>query len=163
MSSADPRPARRLTSRAPRLALAAALLLAAAAAVGCADFSAPDDPAFGLPDVEVATPSFSRDVEPILDLRCATGGCHTPRTRRAGMVLAAGQSYASIVGVPATTNPAYLRVAPGDASASWLYRRIHPDPALRPGYARMPLATTPLTDNQIATIRNWIDQGAPHD
>lgn len=88
MSSADPRRVRRLTTSARRLALAAALLLPAA---GCADFSAPEDPTFGLPDVEVATPSFARDVEPILDLRCATGGCHTARARRAGMVLETGR------------------------------------------------------------------------
>jgi hypothetical protein len=51
-------------------------------------------------------------------------------------------------------------VEPGNAADSWLVRRIGADPALRNGLPRMPLAATPLTPNQIATIVNWIDQGA---
>lgn len=136
----------------------AALLLLACVLAGCADFTAGE--AFGLPDVEVADPSFSGDVAPILDKRCATGGCHTPRSHQGEMVLATGHAYDAIVGVTAVTNPAFQRVEPGNADDSWLWRRIQPDANLRPGHVRMPLATAPLTDNQIATIRNWIDRGA---
>ncbi|MDQ3696655.1 MAG: hypothetical protein M3373_01330 [Gemmatimonadota bacterium] len=134
-----------------------------ALAGGCADFEAVEDPTFGLPDIVVANPSFSRDVGPILDLRCATGGCHTVRRRQGEMALESSVAYDEIVGVRAVTNPAFLRVRPGDADSSWLVRRIQPDPALRPGFTRMPLATTPLTPNQIATIMNWVEQGAVRD
>ena len=44
-----------------------AVALAAVVAAGaCADFSALEDPAFGLPDVEVAQPSFAADVQPMV-------------------------------------------------------------------------------------------------
>ncbi|HEU4565200.1 MAG TPA: hypothetical protein VFS05_11145 [Gemmatimonadaceae bacterium] len=136
--------------------LAAAALLAALGA--CADFNAPES-SFGLPDVVVANPSFAHDVEPILATRCATGGCHTTRSRRAGMVLERGQAYDNIVGVQAVTSP-LKRIEPGNPDESWLIRRIEADPARRDNLPRMPLGSTPLTANQIATIRNWVSQGA---
>lgn len=136
---------------------AAAIALAAA----CADFTALEDPTFGLPDVVVAQPSFAGDVRPILEKRCAQGGCHTIATSQAGLALAASVAYDELVGVPAVTSGgAFHRVEPGNADDSWLVRRIRPDPAARNGLPRMPLAATPLTPNQIATIVNWIDQGA---
>lgn len=140
--------------------------LAAAGAVcalpfACADFSALEDPAFGLPDVVVAQPSYAADVQPIFTKRCVVGGCHTLGAEQAGLALDASVSYDDLVGVPATTSvDSYLRVQAGNAADSWLVRRLHPDPAVRSGQARMPLAATPLTDNQLATIVNWIDQGA---
>lgn len=126
----------------------------------CADFDSAVDPAFGLPDVVVASPSFSTDIQPILDRRCSIGGCHSLATAQAGLTLEATASYESLVGVPSTLRPQFLRVAPGDAANSWLVRMIGSDPAARFGLQRMPLSSLPLTPNQIATIINWIDQGA---
>lgn len=137
-------------------ALAAAAVLAAAA---CADFESPEDRTFGLPDVEVAQPSFARDVQPILTRRCVVGGCHTLAAHQAGMALDSTVSYDMLVNVPANTG-LFPRVNPGNAADSWLVRRIQADPGPRGGAVRMPLAATPLTDNQIATIVNWINQGA---
>jgi len=142
-----------------RRGLAAAALCAAAAS--CADFSGTEDPAFGLPDVEVAQPSFAADVQPILTKRCVVGGCHTLGVAQGGLALDASVAYDELVGAPATSSGnAYLRVAPGNSVDSWLIRRVRADPALRNGLPRMPLATLPLTANQIGTIANWIDQGA---
>jgi hypothetical protein len=139
----------------------AAVALAIALPAACAEFSALEDPAFGLPDVEVAQPSFAADVQPILTKRCTQGGCHTLGTAQGGLALDRTVAYEELVGVPATTSGGlFQRVEPGNAADSWLLRRIHPDPALRNGLPRMPLAATPLTPNQIATIVNWIDQGA---
>jgi hypothetical protein len=138
-------------------------ILAAAAAAGllaaCADFSAPENPTFGLPDVIVTDPSFSADIQPIFNKRCVVGGCHTLGTAQVGLSLDSTVSYDMLVGQPATTDT-LLRVQPGNAADSWLVRRIEADPAPRHGGVRMPLAATPLTDNQIATIVNWINQGA---
>jgi hypothetical protein len=135
------------------LALAALAVLPA-----CADFESPEDPTFGLPNVVVEDPSFTRDVEPILHTRCATGGCHTTRTAQGGLVLERGESYDQIVGKPSAQG--MLRITPGDPEQSWLVRRIEPDDSRRPGWPRMPLAATPLTANQITTIRNWVADGA---
>lgn len=142
-------------------AAVAAIAAGTALAAACADFTALEDPAFGLPDVIVAQPSFARDVRPMLELRCATGGCHTPGTAQSGLVLDPSVAYDELVGVPAgSSGGVHLRVEPGNAADSWLVRRIGADPALRNGLPRMPLAATPLTPNQIATIVNWINQGA---
>jgi hypothetical protein len=137
-------------------------LAATALFVACADFDAPEDPAFGLPNVVVANPSFARDVQPIFAARCATSGCHSATRQQSGLNLSSEEaSYASLVNQQSVSSSArLLRVEPGDADNSWLVRRIQADPARRENLPRMPLAISPLTDNQIATIVNWINQGA---
>ena len=134
--------------------------LVACAIVACAEFDSTTDPAFGLPDVVVAAPSFSADIQPIFDRRCSIGGCHSLATAQAGLVLVAGRSYESLVGVPSRIRPQFARVTPFDPANSWLVRMIGHDPTARFGRQRMPLSSMPLTDNQIATIVNWIQQGA---
>ena len=141
-------------ARPARIGLVAWMMLA------CAQFDSATDPAFGLPDVVVATPSFSADIQPIFDRRCSIGGCHSLATAQAGLILVTGRSYESLVGVPSRIRPQFARVAPFDPASSWLVRMIGDDPAARFGRQRMPLSSMPLTDNQIATIVNWIQQGA---
>ena len=127
----------------------------------CADFDAVPTVAPGLPTEEVATPSFAADVQPIFTARCALGGCHTAATRRAGLALDPANAYDQTVNVPSRLlGGAMLRVKPADTDSSWLLRMVEPDSVRRFGRSRMPLASTPLTDGQIATIANWIRQGA---
>jgi hypothetical protein len=128
--------------------------------LGCADFDTPLDPSGGAPDVLVQTPSFSANVTPIFEKRCATGGCHSIATHQAGLALAPTVAYDALVGVPSALRPAELRVRPGEPNRSWLVTMIDTDDAARQGHSRMPLATHPLTANQIATIVRWIEQGA---
>ncbi len=144
---------------APRSALIATIIVALAA---CADFSSPQDPTGGLPDVLIANPSLATDLQPLLTRRCAQGGCHTAVSAQAGLVLAAGASHASLVNVTSTLNPGMKRVLPGDHTNSYLWVMIQPDSLLRPLHPRMPLAAQPLTANQIQNIVNWIDAGAPN-
>lgn len=129
-------------------------------ALGCADFETPIDPAGGAPDVLVPNPSFAQDVQPILEIRCATGGCHSPGTRQAGLVLAPASAYDALVNAPATLRPGQFRVVPAQPDQSWLVAMIVPDASGRGTTSRMPLASQPLTSNQIATIVRWIEQGA---
>ena len=141
----------------------AAFATAAAAvgtALGCADFETPVDPTGGAPDTLVPTPSFAANVVPIFEKRCSIGGCHSLATQQAGLVLTANEAYASLVGVPSTRVPPTVRVSPSQPTLSWLVAMIEDDDAARRGYSRMPLASHPLTDNQIATIVRWIEQGA---
>jgi hypothetical protein len=133
------------------------------ALVGCTDFDTIADPAFGLPDVIVADPTFATEIQPIFDRRCSIGGCHSLATAQGGLSLHQSVSYASLVGVEARTRPGFVRVVAFDAPRSWLIRMIGPDDVAREGHPRMPLASTPLTPNQIATIENWIEQGARPD
>ena len=129
-------------------------------ALGCADFETPVDPTGGAPDVLVEMPSFASNVAPIFEKRCAVGGCHSIATHQAGLTLDPSVAYQSIVGVPSTLRPSLERVTPFEPTQSWLVTMISGDDAARPGTSRMPLATYPLTDNQIATIVRWIEQGA---
>jgi hypothetical protein len=129
-------------------------------ALGCADFETPVDPTGGAPDTLVEMPSFSANVAPIFDKRCAAGGCHSIATHQAGLTLDPSVAYESLVGASSSLQPSLERVTPFEPSKSWLVTMISSDDAARPGTSRMPLATYPLTDNQIATIVRWIEQGA---
>jgi hypothetical protein len=140
--------------------LGATLVMAIALAWGCADFEATVDPSGGLPDVEVANPSFANDIQPIFTKRCSIGGCHSLASRKASLVLTAGYAYDSTVNVPSFLAPEFDRVEPADAPNSWIVRMIEDDDAARFNVSRMPLGGQPLTRNQIATIVNWIENGA---
>jgi hypothetical protein len=141
--------------------LGAAVITVVALVWGCADFEIPIDPTGGLPDVEIANPSFSSDIQPIFTKRCSIGGCHSLASRQSELVLVAGYAYDSLVNQQSSLAPTFDLVVPGDAANSWLVRMIGPDDAARFSNARMPLAGQPLTENQIATIVNWIENGAP--
>ena len=131
-----------------------------ALALGCADFESSVDPSGGAPDELVTNPSFSEHIAPIFDKRCSQGGCHSVATHQAGLVLTPEVAYDSLVNVRATLSAGQLRVKPTKPDSSWLVAMIGPDAAARRNLSRMPLATHPLTDNQIANIVRWIEQGA---
>lgn len=135
-------------------------VLASALVLSCADFEGVLDPAHGFPDTVVATPVFSRDIAPLFERRCALGGCHTPQSAQASLVLTSDQAWDELVGVASRLRPTEILVVPGNAPASWLMAMIGDDQGARGGFSRMPLGSGPLTANQIATIANWINQGA---
>jgi mono/diheme cytochrome c family protein len=84
---------------------------------------------------------FVRDVQPIFARSCVA--CHGPNTQMAGLRLDAKQSVLTKV------------VVPGNSAQSALYRRV----AGIGDAARMPMGGR-LADDQIATLKAWIDQGA---
>jgi mono/diheme cytochrome c family protein len=84
---------------------------------------------------------FVRDVQPIFTRSCVM--CHGPNTQMAGLRLDAKESVMAKV------------VVPGKASESALYRRV----AGIGDVARMPMGGR-LADDQIATLKAWIEQGA---
>jgi hypothetical protein len=140
-----------------------AALVAAGIFGACADFDGVVNPTGGLPDVVVDVPQFTRDIVPIFERRCGIGGCHSEAARQGGLVLTPTAAHAALVNKPAQTRIGQVLVRPGDAANSWLVIAIRDDDARRLGLARMPLASGPLTPNQIQTIVNWISRGAPND
>jgi len=89
---------------------------------------------------------FDRQVHPILAARCIS--CHGTEKRSGGLSLATyrdtldgGRSGAA--------------VRPGDSLASLLLKRISGEVA-----PRMPLGGDPLTPDQTAILKTWIDEGA---
>jgi ankyrin repeat protein len=87
---------------------------------------------------------FLRDVQPIFRQHCYS--CHGPTVHQAGLRLdrRADAMRGGTIAV----------IGPGTSEASRLYLRV-----AGKRDARMP-PTAPLTDAQIDTIKNWIDQGA---
>lgn len=93
-----------------------------------------------------ATLDFDREIRPLLKERCVE--CHGPEKQKADLRLDAkphafkgGESGAAIV--------------PAKSSASPLFQRITAS-----GDERMPPKGEPLTADQIAKIKTWIDSGA---
>lgn len=102
------------------------------------------------PGPPVQTVSFAADILPLLTARCTP--CHiTTRTSGVGLSTFAnargsiGDQYGEAV------------VQPGDAAGSPLVDKIEAAPRFG---SRMPLGETPLTADEIARVRAWIDDGA---
>ncbi|HEY6343952.1 MAG TPA: PSD1 and planctomycete cytochrome C domain-containing protein [Bryobacteraceae bacterium] len=104
----------------------------------------------GVTPLNAQTPvSFSKDIQPILEQNC--WNCHGPsmQSSRLNLSTLEGALRGGARG---------SAIVPGQAEDSRLYRMIAglDKPA-------MPLGGNKLTDAQIATIKNWIDQGAHWD
>jgi hypothetical protein len=94
-------------------------------------------------------------------------GCHTgpaSGTLPSGLNLtSASASHANLVGVASIWTPTVQRVQAGNAANSFLIHKLEgvvPGGAAVPGM-RMPLGGQPLSPATIATIRQWINAGAP--
>jgi ankyrin repeat protein len=87
---------------------------------------------------------FRRQIGPLLAEHCIT--CHGPNEERGGLRLDQRSSATKLAG---------RRVVPGSSTYSLVYQRILHD---RFG-PRMP-PTAPLSPEQIALVKDWIDQGA---
>jgi hypothetical protein len=117
-------------------------LVATAAALGLAAPLRADDPA------EIR---YNRDVRPVLSNRCFK--CHGTDLKRGGLNL---RDRASAV-KPADDGA--VPVVPGKSAESELIRRVASDDPKR----RMPPKGDPLTPEQVAELRAWIDQGAKYE
>src|SRR5882672_5543337 len=114
-------------------------------ALACGRLKEPTDPLGGSGEPIDPTATFTRVQTEVFTPTCAQLGCHDPLGKQEGMVLSAGQAYANIVGRTSTEMPSLVRVAPGDPSNSYLYRKI-----VGAGITgdRMPQGQSPLTDTQ---------------
>jgi hypothetical protein len=93
------------------------------------------------PWIATANVNFARDIQPILERSCF--GCHGAKVQMAGLRLDAKGASSRVI-------------VPGNATLSPLYKRI----TGIGGLARMPMGGQPLATDQIALIRQWIDEGA---
>lgn len=89
---------------------------------------------------------------------CDDFGCHNADSARAGLVLAAGMSFAELVNEPSSQQPAFDRVEPGDPENSYLVKKLRGDADITGD--RMPEGGPFLTDAQIARVISWIEHGA---
>ncbi len=94
-----------------------------------------------------AAPDYSRDIRPILEKRCYS--CHSRLKQEGKLRLDAG----ALIHKGGKNGPV---MAPGKSDASEIIKRlITPDED-----DRMPPEGKPLTPDQIALIKSWIDAGA---
>jgi hypothetical protein len=112
---------------------------------------------FMFPPQTAAT--FSGNIQPIFNARCAIAGCHTGDGALAqGLSLDAAVAYNNIV-LRTSTQDEHFIVTPFDLEESHLYHKVTGE--LEPGQGvQMPNGGPPLSEEQIGAIRNWILEGA---
>jgi uncharacterized membrane protein len=112
--------------------------------------SAQTAPAAPTAPVATAAIDYATQVAPILEASCVE--CHGPKKKKAGLALE------PIAGA-FKGDPSEWAIRPGDAAASPLIQRVElprdDDDAMPPGERE------PLSAQQIAVLRAWIDAGAP--
>jgi len=103
------------------------------------------------------------DVQEILTANCAIPGCHSGAFPSNNLNLEAGQAYDALVAVEpfnlTAREQGLLRVDPGDAQNSYLLLKVSGPLPLELG-SQMPLFADPLSESEVATIREWINAGA---
>jgi len=102
------------------------------------------------------TADFASIQDNVLTPICSV--CHAGGSAPQGLRLDAANSYAMIVGVPSVEDPSVLRIKPGDPDNSYLVQKIEGVAAVG---AQMPFGGPPLPAATIATIRQWVTNGAP--
>lgn len=91
--------------------------------------------------------SFSEHIYPVLQVKCATSGCHNGPNSQGGIDLS---TWAGTTADPNVVFPGY----PDNSSLVWTIEGLAGFPPMPPiGYR-------PLTLNQIQGIRTWITEGA---
>lgn len=101
-------------------------------------------------------------VQRIFDGRCSGSGCHTHPTDPAlvagGLDLSAAQAGPCLLDVPAQQAASWTRVVPGSPDASYLLCKVDPACSARVG-SQMPIGA-PLSTEDLALLRAWVQQGA---
>lgn len=138
---------------------AAALVLAGVAGLAACG-SEKDLPLGPGPDVPDPSATFSRVQEEVLTASCALAGCHAGAAPQGGLDLSPGVAYGATVRVASTQQPALMRIAPGDADASYLVKKMRGDPDI--SGSPMPLGSDAPEEARKLVI-DWVRRGAPND
>jgi len=101
--------------------------------------------------------SFENDVVPVLNQYCVM--CHLDGGAQGGFSLYP-DPWSKLVDVPSIQSPVML-VKPGEPESSYLYAKLTGTGESVGGFGQMmPVQQPPLDQDQIETIRLWIEQGA---
>lgn len=102
-------------------------------------------------------------VQSIFTSRCAIPNCHGVVGVHLGLNLEPGRAFKNLI-TQSAEDASRLRVNPGNATASYLFQKIIANGNIAPDTLRMPQGcsgSSCLSDVEINTIKNWIDEGAP--
>jgi len=106
-----------------------------------------------------ASPSFSRQIQPILDANCVA--CHQAGAAQQGLVLESAAAYANVG--KRSAEAAMNLIEPGSPDSSYLFQKVNGTHLRANGQgARMPLGGA-LEAADIEAIRLWILAGAKND
>jgi hypothetical protein len=111
-------------------------------------------------------------VEPLFRASCGIGAsCHATAQSAGGVQLVTDATYDSAALLErlkqkSTHEPSMALVKPGDPANSFLIHKVTGDftglaCAATSCGERMPQRSTPLSDDDIAMLQEWIQQGAP--
>lgn len=101
---------------------------------------------------------FNRIQSTILTPQCATSGCHAGTASPLGLDLAAVAAYDNLLTMESSQVSGLRLVEPNNADASYLVHKIQ---GTQSAGQQMPLYRPPLSDEQLALVRQWIGDGAP--
>ncbi len=126
---------------------------------GCGELKdLPTSPGDG--DAPDPSATFSRVQNEIFTPSCALSTCHDAFSSQEGMTLSSGEGYSNTVGRKATQS-SLNRIEPGFPERSYLYLKVTGSAGITG--SQMPQNRTPLTDDKIRLLRDWIRRGAPND
>jgi len=100
------------------------------------------------------TPIFTNIQNEIFDQSCALSGCHVSGGVSPDL---SGNSYNNIVNRISSTGVNYI--TPNDPDNSYLLLKMIGSNGI--SGSRMPLNASPIPQNQIDTVIEWINDGAP--
>ena len=93
---------------------------------------------------------------------CTEQLCHSSQAPAGGLDLTAGNSYANLIDVAATTVPGFKRIDPGNRESSLLWLNVaaktFPEDFQAPVRA-MPVGPNILSANEVEALRLWIESG----
>ncbi len=138
----------------PLFTLGVGLAVAALVAAGCGK----DSPAGPSGTTTTTTASFAAIQRDILTPSCES--CHTDngRSPAGGLNLKVGAAYPNLIGQASSAKAGAIRVVAGNPGGSYLVQKL--EGALDIVGLRMPRVGAPLSDAQVAIIRQWIQEGA---
>ena len=137
------------------------LIALAALLAGCPPAVDDDDDSAPLDDDDATEdPTTWTAVQEVLRFRC---GCHHEGDGAGGLegIDDVDLAYDILVGVPSQAVPSMDRIAPGDPDASYLLLKVRDEHrAVGGGGNRMPPTGPALTEDLIASIQQWVADGA---
>lgn len=116
--------------------------------------------AFYVNDRDFPKVSFSAEIQPQLTVSCATSGCHSGGSPKAGLDLSEGASFDNIVGKKSSQRTALLLINPYNYQTSYLINKMKGQNINGKG---MPGENGRLDFDRIGMFQNWTQRGAKKD
>ncbi len=102
--------------------------------------------------------SFKSSVQPIFNANCVV--CHQGSRAPQGLSLEPDVAYQDLVNIASVESP-LMRVAPGAPDKSYLVNKLRGTQQQAGGSGvQMPFGATPLSEQNISLIEQWIASGA---